>query len=68
VNDIPVIDAWTGPVSLANQGTVALEAGRQYPLTLEYFETIGAATIELLWASASQPEARVSWNRLRPPP
>ena len=55
-------------MSLVNQGTVALEAGRRYPLTLEYFETIGAATIELLWSSASQTEARVSWNRLRPPP
>jgi len=68
VNDAPVIDAWIAPSALVSQGTVALEAGRRYPLTLEYFETIGGAAVELLWASPSQPETRVAWNRLRPPP
>ena len=67
VNDTTVIDAWTAPPTVDSRGTIALEAGRRYPITLEYSETIGAATIELLWSSASQPEARVAWNRLRPP-
>jgi len=71
VNDAPVIDAWNAPAApptIESQGTIALEAGRRHPITLEYSESIGGARLELLWASASQPETRVSWSRLRPGP
>ena len=66
MNGVRVIDAFAPPLALESSGTIALEAGQRYPITVEYFEDIGAAAIELSWASASQRKARVSWHRLRP--
>ena len=67
VNNAMIIDAWAAPSALESSGSIALRAGQRYPISVEYFETIGAAAIELFWTSASQPKTRVSWNRLRPP-
>jgi hypothetical protein len=68
INDIRIIDAWVAPFPLESAGSIALEAAQRYPITLEYFETIGAASIELSWASTAQAQTRISWHRLRPPP
>jgi hypothetical protein len=66
VNGTTIIDAWAAPFALERSGSISLVAGQRYPITVEYFESIGASAIELLWASASQPRTRVSWHRLRP--
>jgi hypothetical protein len=68
VNNTMIIDALANPSALDSSGSIALQAGQRYPISVEYVETIGAAAIELFWTSPSQPKTRVSWNRLRPTP
>lgn len=51
VNDQLLIDAWIlqGPTEWT--GNIDLEAGKQYPIRLEYFEDAGGAVCKLLWSS-----------------
>ena len=44
-----VIDNWTDHGRQTNRGELALEAGRKYPLELEYYERGGAAVMKLSW-------------------
>jgi hypothetical protein len=49
-----IIDNWTDHPATENSGTIQLTAGRWYPITLEYYEKGGGATISLAWSSRSQ--------------
>lgn len=49
-----IIDNWTDHSPTVDAGQIRLEAGRWYPMVLEYYEKGGAATISLSWSSASQ--------------
>lgn len=49
------------------RGEIVLEAGRQYELKLEYFETSGKAFVSLYWQSESQPREIVPQVQLYPP-
>ena len=44
-----LIDAWRGPNWSAYGATVALEAGRRYPLLVEFAEKVGAGVLEITW-------------------
>ena len=62
-----VIDAWTDtPVARASSGTVRFEAGREYPVVIEYYEAERDAEFRLGWRlpSAESPfDAAVSAAR-----
>lgn len=45
-------------------GTITLEAGKRYPIQLEYYESYSAASIKLLWSTASQTKEIIPTNRL----
>ncbi|MCX7749665.1 MAG: S8 family serine peptidase [Clostridia bacterium] len=47
-------------------GSISLEAGRYYPVQLEYYESMGDASVKLLWSSVSQTKEAVPLNRLYP--
>lgn len=49
-----IIDNWTDHPPTVNAGQIRLEAGRWYPIVLEFYEKGGAATITLSWSSISQ--------------
>ncbi|MFZ2162577.1 MAG: PA14 domain-containing protein [Sideroxyarcus sp.] len=49
-----IIDNWTDHAATTNIGHVILEAGRWYPIVLEFYEKGGLAQIELSWWSMSQ--------------
>jgi phage tail-like protein len=49
-----IIDNWTDHSATQDAGQIRLEAGRWYPIVLEYYEKTGSASIELRWSSASQ--------------
>jgi glucose/arabinose dehydrogenase/PKD repeat protein len=66
VNGRLVIDQWVQQGSTAVSGTIALTAGTPYPIVLEYFDTQGAASVRLEWASSSQAREVVPASRLRP--
>lgn len=50
VDRIVVVDGWEGN----RFGTVDLEAGREYPIVVEYRHDSGDASLEVLWESETQ--------------
>lgn len=59
VNDEKLIDEWRGMGATEFSASVALKAGRDYEIRMEYFEQGGAGTAELEWASPSTPRSRI---------
>jgi YVTN family beta-propeller protein len=50
-----VIDNWTGHAPVADTATLNLQAGQRYPITVEYFEGGGGATLRLQWQLPGTP-------------
>lgn len=59
LNDEKLIDEWRGMGATEFSASVALKAGRDYEIRMEYFEQGGAGTAELEWASPSTPRSRI---------
>ncbi|MCR6642601.1 MAG: PA14 domain-containing protein [Sporocytophaga sp.] len=53
VNNTLLIDNWTNHAAVENSGTIALTAGQQYDIRMEYYEKTSLATAKLLWSSPS---------------
>jgi glucose/arabinose dehydrogenase len=51
VGSVVVVDGWTGN----RLESIELEAGRDYPLVIEYRHDTGDAAVEVLWESDTQP-------------
>ncbi len=66
VNGQKLIDSWTNHTSTANTGTITLQAGQLYDITLEYHHNTGAARCQLFWCSPSQGKQIVPVERLFP--
>lgn len=49
-----IIENWTDHAVTTDAGQIRLEAGRWYPIVLEYYKKGKVALIELHWSSASQ--------------
>jgi hypothetical protein len=49
-----IIDNWTGHSATEDAGKIKLEAGKRYPIKLEYFQSGGNSVMKLFWSSASQ--------------
>lgn len=49
-----IIENWTDHAVATDAGQIRLDAGRWYPIVLEYYEKGDVALIELHWSSASQ--------------
>jgi len=50
VNDKLVIDGWRDQATTQQIGSIALEAGKDYAVKLEYYDHTGSAEIHLGWA------------------
>jgi len=48
-----IIDRWIDQTPTTHAGSIALDAGRKYELTMEYYEQLATATAILEWQSAS---------------
>jgi hypothetical protein len=66
VNHRLVIDDWHTHKPLERSGTVTLEASKRVDIQLEYFNKRGAGSVQLWWASKSQPRSVVPTSRLYP--
>lgn len=53
INNVIVAERWKNGDSWIS-GIVDLVAGVKYPITVEYYDSTGAAVIDLIWSSASQ--------------
>ncbi|HEX3134166.1 MAG TPA: PA14 domain-containing protein, partial [Planctomycetota bacterium] len=66
VNGQLLIDKWVDQSSPEWSGTIALTAGTQYDVKLEYFENGGGAEAHLSWSSPSTPKGIIPMYRLFP--
>lgn len=56
VNGQLVVNNWTDHAGTANSGTISLQANQEYELKLEYYDSAGAATIQLWWLPPGDPD------------
>jgi alpha-L-fucosidase len=61
-----VITNTTPHGAVVNKGTITLQAGRRYSITLEHTENGGEATMKLLWSSPGTPQQVVPASQLYP--
>ncbi len=61
-----VIDRWQEKGRSEDSGTVTLEAGKRYDITLEFYQNQGGAMARLFWESPSQTGEIVPSDRLFP--
>ena len=59
VNNQKIIDAWNDHSARRDTGTIRLEAGKTYPITMTYYENYGDAVAKLLWKVPGQNEVIV---------
>ncbi len=66
VDNQAIINNWTDHPGTWDQGTIALTAGRLYPIRLDYFQNGGGALIALQWSSPDEPRMTIPPERLFP--
>jgi hypothetical protein len=64
VNNQLVVDWWQEQGATDRSGTIALQAGQEYPIRFEYYENGGDAVARLYWQSASQARQIIPSDRL----
>jgi hypothetical protein len=66
VNDIETITNWSDHGATENSGTIVLEAGNWYPITIQYYEKRGNAIAKLLWSHSEIQKQIISSEYLAP--
>jgi hypothetical protein len=67
VNGVQLTDDWkTQHGTKTSSGTVTLTAGVKYPVTVEFYENSGGASMKLYWSSASQAQEIIPQTQLYP--
>lgn len=61
IGDSLVIDKWLNDWDTEYTGKIHLEAGKKYPIRVDYFEAVGGANIVLSWSSNSQTKTAVPY-------
>jgi hypothetical protein len=64
VNGQLLIDNWTDHDVTENSGAIALAAGQAYDIKLEYYDSTGGATAQLLWSSPTQAKEIIPASQL----
>ena len=66
VNGVKLIDDWTSHAPTTTSGTIALTAGQQYDLQMDYYDDTQGATARLTWSSPSTPQAVIPASQTYP--
>ena len=66
VNGVKLIDDWTSHAPTTKSGTIALTAGQQYDLQMDYYDDTQDATARLTWSSPSTPQAVIPASQTYP--
>ena len=61
-----VLDQWRTQPYTETNGSLRLEAGRKYPLILDYFNGLDNARVSLFWSSSTCPKSVIPKDRLYP--
>lgn len=59
-----IVDNWTGHSAAEDTGKIRLEAGKRYPIKLEYYQSGGNSVMKLYWSSPSQKRELVPQSAL----
>jgi hypothetical protein len=66
VNGQLIINNWTNHGPTENSGTIALTAGQNYDVKMEYFEGGGGSVAKLLWSNATMAKQTIPQSVLYP--
>ncbi|MFN3405563.1 MAG: PQQ-dependent sugar dehydrogenase [Cytophagaceae bacterium] len=64
VNNQQLINDWTDHAAREFSGKIYLEAGRRYPIKLEYYEKTGGALVHLFWSAINLPKEIIPARQL----
>ncbi len=64
VDGSELVDQWVDQPATAASGSIALTAGRSYPIILEYYQGQGLASVKLAWSGPSTPLADIPTTQL----
>jgi hypothetical protein len=64
VNGQLLVDEWVDQGATEWNGSIALQSGRLYPITMEYYENGGSASAQLAWSSPSTVKAVIPQSQL----
>jgi len=64
VNGQLLIDEWVDQFATEWSGTISLNAGQKYSVTMEYYEDSGAASAQLAWSSPSLTKSVIPQSQL----
>lgn len=66
VNGQQLINSWYDEAAFEYQGAIALQAGQQYSIQIDYYQHLGGSTAQLMWSSPSTPIAIIPQTQLYP--
>jgi hypothetical protein len=66
VNNQLIVDYWKEQYPTERSGTISLQAGKWYPIKLEYYENVGQSEVSLWYSSKSTSKRIVPSDHLRP--
>ncbi len=66
VNGQLLINKWKNQAPTESSGTIALTAGQQYDVVLEYYENASSASVSMSWASVGQVKQIIPQTQLYP--
>jgi len=64
IGDMVLLERWQRQEAVETTVTLALEAGKRYPLRMEYFDSFGNARARLLWSGPELPKSIIPRERL----
>src|SRR5882672_12188374 len=67
VNGVPLVNKWIDQGATEWSGSIALVAGQQVDIVMEYYDTLYGATAKLSWSSPSTPKQIIPQAQLFPP-
>lgn len=67
VNGQELINQWNTQGPTEYSGTIALQAGQKYDITMQYFQATGGAVAQLYWSSPSQAQEIIPESQLYAP-
>lgn len=66
LNSTNLIDDWIEHPATQDSATATLAAGQSYPITLDYFNSLGAPALALMWAPPGEPIQLIPAANLTP--
>lgn len=66
VNGVLVVDNWGSHGAQKKSGTISLQAGIKYDIQLDYYDSGGAAVVQLFWSPPGMAEEIIPTSQLYP--